>query len=94
MRISGIIWLDEIIDKLEVKHAIQPHEVAEVLEGAPWFRLSEQGHRPGENVYAAFDQTTAGRYLIVFFVYKQDKRALVISAREMTARERTTYERR
>jgi uncharacterized protein len=94
VKISGIIWLDEIIDKLEVKHDVQPHEAAQVLAGDPWFRLSEHGHRPGENVYAAFGQTEAGRYLIVFFVYKRDKRALVISAREMTARERTTYERR
>ncbi len=39
-------------------------------------------------------QTEGGRYLIVFFVYKRDKSALILSAREMTQGERRRYEQR
>lgn len=94
MRITGIIWLEDIVDKLEQKHAIQKHEVKEVLGDRAWFRFMEKGHRPGENLYAAFGQTEDGRYVIVFFVHKLDGQALVVSARRMTATERRAYERR
>jgi len=94
MRIAGIIWLEDIVEKLEQKHAIQKHEIKEILAGRAWFRFMEKGHRPGENLYAAFGQTEDGRYVMVFFVHKHDGQALVVSAREMTATERRTYERR
>jgi hypothetical protein len=29
MRIRGIVWLREIVDKLAVKHHVEPHEVEE-----------------------------------------------------------------
>lgn len=94
MRITGFIWLDDIVDKLDYKHRVQQYEVVEVFEGNPFFRFVEKGHRKGENVYAALGQTVGGRYLIVFFVYKQDSRALILSARDMTQAERRNYERR
>jgi uncharacterized DUF497 family protein len=56
------------------------------------FLFLEKGHRSRENVYAAMGQTDDGRYLIVLFVYKNDKRALIISARDMTKAERRLYE--
>jgi hypothetical protein len=56
-------------------------------------RLVESGQRRGEHVYAALGQTEAGRYLVVFLVHKLDGRALVLSARDMTAAERREYER-
>jgi hypothetical protein len=31
MRIRGIVWLREVVDKLAVKHRVEPHEVEEVL---------------------------------------------------------------
>ena len=92
MKIKGIIWLDEILDKIIRKHDVQPYEVKEVLTGNPRFRFLEKGHRSHENVYASMGQTDNGRYLIVFFVYKNDKRALIISARDMTKAERRLYE--
>ncbi len=92
MIISGIIWIDEIIDKLERKHNVQQDEARQVLRNAPHFRFVETGHKPGENVYAALGRTDAGRYLIVFFVLKKDKRALIVSARTMTDAEKKRYE--
>lgn len=94
MRISGLIWLEEIVDKLARKHSVYQNEVREVLANGPHFRFVEKGHRSGEDVYAVLGQTNSGRYLIVFFVYRKDKRALILSARDMTSGERKKYDQR
>ena len=91
MKIREIIWLEDIVEKLEKKHSVRQNEVIEVLENKPKFRFVEKGHRKGENVYAALGQTYEGRYLIVFFVYKRNGRALIISARDMTKSERRRF---
>jgi len=36
-------------------------------------------------------QTKSGRYLIIFFIYKKDGRAIILSARDMTPDERKRY---
>jgi len=92
LRIREIIWLEDIVEKLERKHNVRQNEVIEVLENKPKFRFVEKGHQRGENVYAALGQTYEGRYLIVFFVYKRNGRALIISARDMSNLERRLYE--
>lgn len=94
MRIAGLIWLDDILEKLEREHHVQQYEVREGLRCHPQFRFVEKGHRRGENVYSASGQSDAGRYLVVFFVYKRDGRVLILSARDMTRAERRQYERR
>ncbi len=94
MKISGLIWLEDIVDKLLIKHGVEEHEVKEVLESRPLFRFVEKGHRKEENVYAALGRTKSGRYLTVFFVCKKDKRALILSARDMSKPERRRYEKR
>ncbi len=91
MRVREIIWLPEIEDKLWEKHHLTVVEAEEVLFGRPHIRFVEQGHRPNENLYAAYGQTEAGRYVIVFFLFKQGGHALVISSRDMDGRERKTY---
>jgi len=48
----------------------------------------------GEDLYAAMSRTAAGRYLTIitiYFVYKTTKEALIISAREMTKKEKRSY---
>lgn len=94
MTITGYVWLEDILEKLEQKHGVFREEVEELLLNTPYIRFVEKGHWEGENVYAAMGQTDDGRYLIVFFVYKTDKRALVVSARDMTDAERKQYEHR
>ena len=94
MKVSGIIWLREIVEKLIVKHRVTQDEVREVLRGSSHFRFVEKGHRRGENVYSAMGQTEAGRYLIVFFVRKKSQQALIVSARDMTGGERKRYEKK
>ena len=49
----------------------------------------------GEDVYAAFGQTLGGRYLSVFFIYKPARMtAVIISARDMSDKERKAYGRK
>jgi hypothetical protein len=92
LRIKDLIWLEDIVEKLRVKHQVDIAEVRDVLESRPRFRFVEKGHRRGEDLYAALGQTDAGRYLTVFFVLKEDRQALVVSARDMSASERKRYE--
>jgi uncharacterized protein len=92
LKIHGIIWLEDIVEKLEQKHSVLQEEVVEVFSGTPMYRFVEKGHQSGENVYAALGATEAGRLLIIFFVHKANRKALVISARNMTAAERKRYE--
>ena len=94
MRISGLIWLEEIIEKIGQKHNVSQDEVREVLRNSRHFRFVEKGHYRDENVYSALGQTDAGHYLIVFFVYKKTRQALIVSARDMTDAERNRYEKK
>lgn len=92
MQITGIAWKQRFVDKIEAKHGVQQHEVEEVVFGKPLIRLSEKGRIRGENLYVAYGQTLAGRYLAIFFIHKLNRSALPISARDMTMKERSTYE--
>lgn len=94
MYIDEFIWLENIVDKLEVKHHVSQDEVEEVFFNKARFRFVESGHQKGEDVYAATGQTDAGRYLIVFFIYKNSNSALILSARNMDKKERRRYERK
>ena len=92
MKIANVIWRDVFVDKLAVKHNVTTQEAEEVLLSNPHIRWAAKGHIKGEHVYAAYGQTEAGRYLIVFFVYKGRSSALPISGRDMTSRERGLYD--
>jgi len=94
LKLSGVIWLEEIVEKIEGRHHVRQGEVREILNSSSHFRFVEKGHRRGENVYSALGQTAAGRYLIVFFVRKKTQQALIVSAREMTDSERRRYEKK
>ena len=91
MKLTGIIWLREVVDKLAWKHNVTTDEVEEALAAARRFRFIEIGDVEGEDLYAAMGRTAAGRYLIIYFVYKTTREALIISAREMTKREKRAY---
>ena len=94
MKIRGIIWLDSVVEKIDHKHGVSRDDVCQIILGDATFRFVENGHRRGENVYAALGRTEAGRYLIVFFIHKPDHRILVLTARDMTGAERKRYERK
>ena len=91
MKISRIIWLEDIVEKLLWKHDVEEDEIIEVLDNKPKFIRKETGYKEGEDVYAAFGKTNTGRLLSVFFVYTKDQRAIIVSARDMTINERKKY---
>ena len=91
MKIKSIVWLPEIIEKLEIKHNVTVEEVEELFGPGTIYRRGPQGKRQGENLYKAYGQTETGRYLFIVFIYKLNRRALILSARDMTDKERRLY---
>ena len=71
MEIYEIIWLDEIVEKIESKHGVDVQEVEEVLLQNPEFRRGQRGRRIGEDLYYALGQSNAGRYLFIVFIRKR-----------------------
>jgi uncharacterized DUF497 family protein len=94
VNIAGFFWIDEVVEKIARKHNVETFEVEQAFFFRPRFRFVEKGDREGEDVYAVLGRTEAGRYLTVFFVRKLDRRALPLSARDMTHAERKRYERK
>jgi len=92
MDIARVDILDE--DKLFSKHNVYGHEVEEALASDARIYFVEKGKITGEDVYLALGQTDEGRYLAVFFIYKKNHVALVISARDMSVKERRRYGRK
>ena len=93
MRLYEVLWKDQFVNKIEQKHHVTTHEVEQVLFSRPHVRRAETGRVKGEDLYTAYGQTDAGRYLLVFFIRKRRATALPISARDMTQAERRYYER-
>jgi uncharacterized DUF497 family protein len=93
MKIVGFIWLEEIVEKLEVKHQVVPEEAEQVFSNQPRVKRMNKGRYRGEDVYRALGQTDAGRYLTVFFIHKLTHEALILSARDMDDKERKGYAR-
>ncbi len=95
MQIDSIVCPAHIEEKIETKHSVTCHEARQTLLNQPRIRFAEKGHTEGQDVYAAFGQTFGGRYLSVFFIYKPTaKTAIIISARDMSDRERKAYGRK
>jgi uncharacterized DUF497 family protein len=93
MQLHEVIWKDRFVDKIAVKHRVSTAEVEEILFGKPHVRRTRRGHVRGEDLYTAYGQTIAGRYLIILFIRKEQVAALPISARDMTEAEQRYYER-
>ncbi len=89
--IVDIIWLETIVEKLAWKHQVVPAEVEEILSGNCRIFRKEKGRVEGEDLYNALGRTTGGRYLSVFFIKKLNNKALIVTARDMTKRERRRY---
>jgi uncharacterized DUF497 family protein len=87
-----VIWKDRFVNKIAEKHNVTTDEVEEILFSEPHIRLAERGRVKGEDLYVAYGQTMAGRYLVVFFILKGRTAALPITARNMTQSERRYYD--
>jgi uncharacterized DUF497 family protein len=95
VQIENVVCSGRTEAKLESKHHVTFREARQLFFSKPRIRFAESGHTAGEDVYAAFGQTLGGRYLSVFFIYKPvRKTAVIISARDMTDKERKAYGRK
>jgi hypothetical protein len=92
--LEEIIWKEQFAEKIEWKHRVSVVEVEEVLCSRPYALRAERGRVSGEDLFVAYGQTDAGRYLTIFFIHKGQATALPISARDMTRSERRMYERK
>lgn len=91
MLLKEIIWIDKFALKIQRKHHVTVVEVEESLLSRVIFRRSHRGMIEGEDVYMAYGKTLAGRYLFTVFIYKGQNMGLILSARDMTLKERRYY---
>jgi uncharacterized protein len=91
LQLYDVIWKERYVEKIADKHGVSTDEVEDVLFSYPHVRFTEKGRIKDEHLYTAYGRTTAGRYLIVFFVRKHRTAAMPISARDMTPSERRYY---
>ena len=91
MQLKEIIWSRESVNKIKQKHNISVAEVEEALFNKPVFRKVQRGEVKGEDIYIAYSRTFDGRHLFVVFIYKLNNTGIVISARDMSPRERRYY---
>ena len=85
-QIRELIISEQQEDHIWTKHRVTPEEVEEVCHGDPWVL------RGRDESYAAFGQTSAGRYLVVFLYPRSHDVYSVATAREMTDGERRRFQ--
>ena len=92
-RIEGFERDDGNARKSEAKHGVTQAEAEQVFFGEPLLLLRDERHSGGEARLHALGRTDAGRHLHVTFTVRRDgTRIRVISARNMTRKERARYD--
>jgi uncharacterized DUF497 family protein len=87
--ITDVEISEEIADKIAAKHNVSEREVYELFEN-PDDPLIIRRSQKVKGRHIAFGRTYSGRYLVIPFVLRDDI-ATVVSARDMTDRERRLY---
>ena len=75
----------------ESKHGVSFFEACEVFDDDHSSAVRDPDHSVDENRYLIFGVSKGGRYLVVSYT-ERDDRIRLISARQMTPRERKAYE--
>jgi uncharacterized protein len=75
----------------ERKHGVSFQEALEVFSDDLSSSVPDPDHSENESRYLIFGQSTARRHIVVSYTERAD-RIRLISAREMTPRERKAYE--
>ena len=71
MQLYEVIWKNQFVEKLAVKHNVTTDEVEQVLFARPHVRKAQKVRIKGEDLYAAYGKTYAGSYLIIFFICQE-----------------------
>ena len=83
-------WKEHIIEKIWLKHQVEPEEVEEVIyEDEDLEAVSY-----GSNRYLIRGQTLAGRYLLIVLEKESQGDIVPITARDLTDREKSNLKRR
>ena len=92
MRVTSVYFAsDEIQEKIEYR-GISIDDICEVFRQKPVVHVDGRD-RFGNKKYFAWGQTQAGRYLFIVFVPERPADARIISARDMTEREKKRHKR-
>ena len=92
-RIDGFDWDEGNIDKNWIKHQVSNSECEEIFFNIPLIIADDRKHSQLEKRYYALGQTNARRWLFIAFTMRKDK-IRVISARDMSQKERQAYAKR
>jgi uncharacterized DUF497 family protein len=89
---TGFEWDAGNSEKIRERHGVAQGECEEVFFNQPLLVTFDEKHSQDEPRYFGLGQTTAGRPLLVVFTIRGEL-IRVISAREMSHKEREIYER-
>lgn len=88
---TGFDWDDGNSEKNWLRHQVSRSECEEVFFNLPLVVHEDREHSEEEDRFLALGQTDTGRLLFVVYTFRGE-RIRVISARDMTPRERRWYE--
>ena len=92
-RIVGFQWDRGNAQKSAEKHSVEQVEAEQAFFNEPLLVVQDVGHSGVEPRFHALGVTNAGRRLhVTFTVRENDTRIRVISARDMSRKERARYE--
>ena len=92
-RISGFDWDEGNARKSVDKHQVSQAEAEQVFFNEPLLTVADLKHSESELRSHALGQTDEGRRLHITFTLRHDETKIrVISAREMSRKERESYE--
>lgn len=86
MRITALNWDEETAEHLWSKHQVTPQEAEEVV-----FSRAKAVFRAHDGRYVILGQTNAGRYLLLVVENLYRGMCDLVTAREMTKKERRRY---
>jgi uncharacterized protein len=90
-QLTGFDWDESNREKNWEKHRVLASECEEVFFNLPLLLQSDDAHSQKEPRYFVLGHTIAGRRLFIAFTVREDK-IRVISARDMSKKERKIYE--
>jgi len=92
-RITGFDWDEGNARKSSQKHDVSQTEAEQIFFNEPLLMIADVKHSLSEHRIHALGQTDSGRQLHITFTLRDDDTKIrVISARDMSRKERTYYE--
>jgi|GEM_PF-678731 len=95
MKITELIWLDNVIGKIESKHHCPPTDAIRSLYQQAKGQKDETEDISVERMFIGhLGRQKPGVTEQVFFIHKRTNKALILSARDMDEKERKSYARK